>query len=174
MLQIGKIDIMVADTRSIADQDSVEIVNLPKWEACYVCRPEHPLLEKKELVLRDIFSFPIATPWLPKSVSAGLVELAGLTNSDLSSSNVGFIECQYFKVLIETIKACDAVGLGLEPIYRKAVKEGDLVCLPIRTTQITSQFGIISMKGYSLPPTVELFQQYIIKAAEESNLFRIV
>lgn len=167
MLQIGEIDIMVADTRSIADQDSVEIVNLPKWEACYVCRPEHLLLKKKEIVLRDIFSFPIATPWLPKPVSAELAELAGLTTSDSQKFSKGLIECQYFKVLIEAIKAYDAIGLGLMPIYREAVKKGDLVYLPIRTPQITSQFGIISMKGYSLPPAVEVFQQYVIKAAHE-------
>lgn len=167
MLQVGEIDIMVADTRSIANQDSVEIVNLPKLEACYVCRPEHPLLEKKEIVLRDIFSFPIATPWLPKPVLAGLAKLADLTTSDLQKFSKGLIECQYFKVLIEAIKAYDAIGLGLEPIYREAVKKGDIVYLPICTPQITSQFGMISLKGYNLPPTVEAFQQYVIKAAHE-------
>ena len=138
--------------------------------ACYACRPKHPLTGKKAVKLRDIFDFPIAIPWLPEAAVKALVELAGLPlKSTLKLSN-GIIECQYFKVLIETAKACDAIGLGLEPIFEDAVEKGDLVYPPIFTPQITSQFGIVSMKGYSLPPAVEAFQLYVIKAARESNL----
>ena len=168
MLQNDKIDIMLADTRTITDRDLFEIINLPKWEARYVCRPGHPLAGKNQIVLRDIFAFPIATPWIPESVWAALSKLGGLTDSELSSFPGGVIECQYYKVLCESIKVCDAVGIGLEPIFRDSVQNEKLVYLPIRTPQITTQFGLVTKKGYSLPPAAEVFRQFVIKAAHES------
>jgi len=170
MLLGGDIDIMIADIRTIEDQGVLDIVELPEFSARYACCPTHPLTGKKGVKLKDIFDFPIAIPWLPEAVIKALAELAGLPVKSTSKLSNGIIECQYFKVLIETIKASDAIGLGLEPIFQDAVNNGDLVYLPIFTPQITSQFGIVSMKGYSLPPAVEAFQQYVIKAARESNL----
>lgn len=107
-------------------------------------------------------------PLLPEAILKALVELAGLSPKFLEKSSQGTIECQYFKVLIETVKISDAIGLGLEQIFHGAVDRGNLVYLPIVTPEITSKFGIVSMKGYSLPPAVELFRQYVIKAARES------
>lgn len=166
----GRIDIMIADTREIAAGSEVDIIDLPGFTERYVCRHNHPLSRKKKLKIGDIFNYPIATPWLPEAVLKKLSELAGLPINDISELSHGTIECHYYKVLIETVKACDAIGLGLEPIFQDEVSRGNLVYLMISTPQIKSHFGIVTKAGYSLVPAVEVFQKYLIPAAQELSL----
>ncbi|HHD63345.1 MAG TPA: hypothetical protein ENK96_03045 [Desulfobulbaceae bacterium] len=44
-LSDGELDVFVCDTRFVTNIDLLDIIGLPRYTACFVCRPGHPLAE---------------------------------------------------------------------------------------------------------------------------------
>jgi len=60
------LDIFVADTRIIKDMSDLKVTQLPQQQGNFCCRSGHPLTEKKQLEMKDIFSYSLAVMWFPR------------------------------------------------------------------------------------------------------------
>lgn len=78
----------------------------------------------------------------------------------------GLVEALYH-LLTETIVRCDAVGIGINPIFQRGLKERDLHLLPLQNWELTTQYELVSLKRYSLSPAVQVFQEYVIDTCRE-------
>lgn len=165
-LMSGELDLVVCDTRYVTNPDDLMITDLPNYPACYVSRPAHPLSKNKRVTCKDIFNYPIATPNLPAPIIHSLSRLSGFKFTKMEDFPNGLIEAPYH-LLAETIIRCDAVGIGIQPVFHKGIQEGKLYLLPLQTPELTSQYGLISLKRYSLSPAALIFQKYIVDTAQE-------
>jgi DNA-binding transcriptional LysR family regulator len=53
-LSNGELEVLVCDTRFVTNPDELDIIALPHYTACFVCRPEHPLAGREKMNFRDI------------------------------------------------------------------------------------------------------------------------
>lgn len=162
----GELDVVIGDTRFIDDKEPYRLHPLPKQPACFVCRPEHPLLESRSVTFKDIFNYPIATPKLPKLVVEALAKLSGIDFKTMKDFPNGLIEAPYH-LLKEALYRCDAVAIGVKPIFSYQIDAGQLTLLPIADMTLQTSYEIISLNRYSLSPAVTVFQEYVEKICEQ-------
>jgi len=124
-LNSGELDILICDTRFVTNPDELNILDLPRHSACYVCRTSHPLAKQKKVTCKDIFDYPIATPKLPVPIVRAFGQLSELNFTTMDGFPNGLIEAPYH-LLAETIIRCDAVGIGIQPVFQKGMEEGNL------------------------------------------------
>ena len=96
MLQKRSVDVMLADTRVLDDRSGLDITTLPGYPICYVCRKSHPCLERDKLTMKDIFDYPVATPWIPEVIYETVAQQIGISKAELVRFKNGLIECSYF------------------------------------------------------------------------------
>ena len=165
-LSNGELDVLVCDTRFVTNPDELNIIALPRYTACFVCRLGHPLAGQEKVSFKDIFDYPVATPKLPRSMTQALARLSGLNFTTMDEFPKGLIEAPYH-LLTETIVRCDAVGIGINPIFQRGLEDGDLHLLPLQNPELTTQYELVSLKRYSLSPAVQVFQKYITDTCRE-------
>jgi DNA-binding transcriptional LysR family regulator len=165
-LSNGELDILVCDTRFVTNHEELDFIDLPQYTACFVCRPGHPLAGCEKVSFRDIFDYPIATPKLPRIITLALARLSGLNFRTMDEFPNGLVEAPYH-LLTETIMRCDAVGIGINPIFQRGLEDGDLQLLPLHNPELTTQYELVSLKRYSLSPAVQVLQKYVIETCRE-------
>ena len=162
LLQQRSVDVLLADIRVVEDKNGLDITTLPGYPICYVCRKSHPCLERDQLTLKDIFDYPIATPWIPEVIYETVAQRIGISKAEFVRFKNGLIECSYFKLLIDTVLNSDAVGCGLEPIFSREIREKNMVLLPITCPGLNSQYEIVTLENYTLSPAIQIFRQTIM------------
>ena len=166
MLRKREIDIFVADTRMIKDASELEIILLPQQQGYFCCRTGHPLTEKKQLVLKDIFSYPQAVMWFPKALLSSLARKAGLQLNDVTDLPCAVLQCDYLKVLFEIVAHSDAVGMITCSVLNNSIWQQHITLLPISLREGNTHYGLVSLSRYSQSPVVQMFQQYMIDTEE--------
>ncbi len=168
-LRMREIDIFVADTRTIMDTSGLEIITLPKQQAYFCCRPKHPLTRKKQLKMKNIFSYPLAVMWFPKAVLLSLARAANLQLNSFEDFPCSILQCDYLKVLFDIISNSDATGLITRPI-QNFPREEQLVLLPLTVPELNTHYGLASLSNYSQPPAVKIFQKYMVEVEEQNSM----
>ena len=166
-LRNREFDIFVADTRLVNNTPELEIIPLPKQQLYSCCRPDHPLTKKKQLVTKDIFSYQLAIPWVPKELLVFMAQKSGLQVNNVEDLPCAVLECDYLKVLFDIITGSDALGLVTNSIFDNSILQRQLVLLPISLPEFNTQYGLVSLSRYSLSPVVLKFQQYMIETEEQ-------
>lgn len=161
-LRKRELDIFVADTRNIKDTSGLKIIPLPKQQGYFCCRPEHPLTWKKQLKMKNIFSYPLAIMWFPKSVLLSLARATNLQFNSLVDLPCSVLQCDYLKVLFDIISNSDATGLITRPVLNFP-REQQLVLLPLTVPELNTHYGIVSLSNYSQPPVAKMFQKYMVE-----------
>ena len=160
------LDILVCDTRFLDNKDEYNITPLPMYTACFVCRCDHPLTKQEQVSFRDIFDYQIATPKLPQPIIKEFAKLSGLDFSTMDEFPKGLIEAPYH-LLTETITRCNAVGLGIKPVFQDGIESGILHLLPLQSTTLTTQYELVNLRRYTVSPAVQIFQKYVINTCRE-------
>ena len=164
-----EVDIFVADTRVIKDSSELEIILLQIQQGYFCCRTGHPLTEKKQLVLKDIFSHPLAVMWTPKVMLESWARKAGLQLNGVADLPCAILKCDYLKVLFDIVAGSDAVGLITRSILDNSILQQQLTLLPISLPELNTHYGLVSLSRYSQSPVVKIFQQYMIAADEQCS-----
>jgi len=151
----------------ITDTSELEIIQLPKHQGYFTCRTGHPLSVKKQLVLQDIFSYPLAAMWLPKILVRSLAREAGLPLHDVADLPCAVMQCDYLKVIFEVVAGSDTVGLITRSIIENNLLQDQLTLLPITIPELHTQYGMVTLSRYSRAPVVRMFQQLMIETEEQ-------
>ncbi|WP_294225784.1 LysR family transcriptional regulator [uncultured Shimia sp.] len=76
-LQNGEIDMFIGDLTHTPEADNVEIMMIAKRPVMFVARPGHPIHERGVVTLKEVFSYPFASPHLHKHWRATLIKALG-------------------------------------------------------------------------------------------------
>ncbi|MBL4903256.1 MAG: LysR family transcriptional regulator [Desulfocapsa sp.] len=164
-----ELDIFVADTRVIKNSSDLEIIQLPMRQAHFCCLTNHPLTEKKQLVLKDIFSYPLAVMWVPKTLWELWTSKAGLQSNDVTNLPCAILECDYLKVLLDIVAGSNAVGLVTNAILDNSHLQQQLALLPLSLPELNTHYGLVTLSRYSQSPVVQMFQDYMIEIEKECS-----
>ncbi|OEU47143.1 MAG: hypothetical protein BA866_09355 [Desulfobulbaceae bacterium S5133MH15] len=174
MLNTREVDVMVGDIRVLEDTKGLDITELPQHPICYVCRPGHPYAKRKKMILREIFDYPIATPWIPNVIYDLVASEVGLPVAELTAFKNGLIECSYFKLLIDVVLTSNAIGCGLVPIFADGIDRKKLVQLPVTCRAVNSEYSFVSLARYSISPAVKILRKTLIQTVQKSHSFNSV
>ncbi|MCK5069613.1 MAG: LysR family transcriptional regulator [Desulfocapsa sp.] len=161
-----ELDIFVADTRVISDTSDLDITPLPQQQGYFCCRHDHPLTQKEQLEMKDIFTYPLAVMWFPKVLLNALAKIAGLHINDITDLPCAVLQCDYLKVLFDIIGDSDATGLITRPLLNNNLQQ-QLALLPLTIPVLTTHYGLVTLSRYSQPPVVQIFHDYLVEAEEE-------
>lgn len=161
-----ELDIFVADTRIISDTSDLDITPLPQQQGYFCCRHDHPLTQKKQLEMKDIFTYPLAVMWFPKVLLNALAKIAGLQINDMTDLPCAVLQCDYLKVLFDIIGDSDAIGLITRSLLNNNLQQ-QLALLPLSIPELTTHYGMVTLSRYSQPPVVQIFHDYLVEAEEE-------
>ena len=163
MLNEREVDVIIGDIRVLEDTKGLDITDLPQYPICYVCRIGHPYAERREMDLKDIFDFPIATPWIPKVIYELVANEVGRPVAEITAFKNGLIECSYFKLLIDVVLTSNAIGCGLVPIFTDAIDRKKLVQLPVTYRGVKSEYSFVTLARYSISPAIKILRQTLFE-----------
>lgn len=161
------LDLFVADTRMIMQEEDLEIVDLDQRQTYFCCNKNHPLFDKKRVGVKEILEYPLATMWLPKSVLTMLRKISEINFSEITDFPCGVIKCDNFSILFKIISSTNAVGISCEEVINKSYYKDGIKTLPIVLPEFITHYGIVSLKGCTQPPAIEFLNQCIIASAEK-------
>ena len=77
------------------------------------------------------------------------------------------MQCDYLKVVFETVAGSDAIGLITRSILENSFLRDQLVLLPITLSELYTRYGLVTLSRYSRAPVVQMFQQHMIETEEQ-------
>ncbi|MFN9526503.1 MAG: LysR family transcriptional regulator [Pseudomonadaceae bacterium] len=144
------IELFVADIRELQDDAQLHIEPLRVHQGVLFCRPAHPLLQRRNLQLRDLLDFPLAGTQLPQVVERSLGQASGRAQP-LS------VQCDNFLVLKRLVADSDVLSMAPWDVIADEVDSGQLALLPLLPQGLHqhSAYGLVSRAGHSLSPAAQ-------------------
>ncbi|MDH4570605.1 LysR family transcriptional regulator [Pseudomonas sp. BN414] len=160
-----EIEFFVADTRHFeADPDyRVHKLKPQRWHFC--CRAGHPLTERDQVRVADIFQYPLATTFRPPNIRKVLVDYSG--RQDFAPN----VECEHGYALLNVVLNSNAIGIAgqgnLGPyLDAGALVQLDVVDLPEDLEECHTRYGIVSRVGYDLSAHARALVERVIECDE--------
>lgn len=164
-------DIGVADISDLATSGhpELDIEPLRPRAVQFCCRTGHPIFERTNIDIADIFDFPMAGFGWPTRANSFLP-------GDVSKAGTIDRENGYFtpRILANTLRSALAiVGKSDATTYVHAsyveadVRNGTLALIPVRLPWTTLNYGFIVKKGRTLSPAMQAFKQHVLEIEAE-------
>ena len=157
------IELFVADIRELQDAAQLRIEPLRVHQGVLFCRPAHPLLQRRNLHLRDLLDFPLADTQLPQVIERSLGQASGRAQT-LS------VECDNFLVLKRLVAGSDVLSMAPWDVIAEEVRSGQLCLLPMQAEGLHqhSAYGLVSRAGHSLSPAAQAMVTAIRQVDEQT------
>ncbi|WP_332776627.1 LysR family transcriptional regulator [Polaromonas sp.] len=154
------LDALVVEVRNIAPAPDLTIERLAEMRAGFVCRRGHPLLQVgRPVSFDDMLRYPLASTPLSTEVAHALVNRFGPRADPQQAVS---LRCDDITSLIETVKASDAVYLGILAAARAGIEAGQLVELATDPQLINGPlFAFVTLAGRTEAPAMGLFRQFV-------------
>ncbi|MES2361552.1 MAG: LysR family transcriptional regulator [Pseudomonadota bacterium] len=154
------LDALVIDVRRIAPAPDLAIEYLTELRAGFVCRSGHPLLQTGEPASFDaLLRYPLASIPLSTEVAHTLVTRFGPRADPQQAVS---LRCDDITSLIETVKASDAVYLGILAPARAGIAAGQLAELATEPPLASgARFAFVTLAGRTEAPSMGIFRQFV-------------
>lgn len=159
MLRDGEIQLFVADVEDIRDQPDLLIESLSGFNNIAVCRSGHPLAKDGRVTPRDLLTYPLVLPSLPRRGALWLKENApDDVPEDDYLSQVIHVTCDSSTLAYRIVQRTDNIALGSEFLFQESIASRTLVKLALRDFTPISQTrpGIVTLRNRTLPRSVEI------------------
>ena len=163
MLNKREVDVIVGDIRILEEVKGLDITELPQYPICYISRADHPYAKRKKMVFKEIFEYPVVTPWIPAVIYDLVANEVGLPVAEVSAFKNGLIECNYFKLLTDVVLTSNAIGCGPVPVFADAIDGKKLVQLPVTCPSINTEYSFVSLARYSISPAIKILKQTLLE-----------
>lgn len=163
-LQHGTLDFMIG--RILEKEDSTGLIyeELTEEPACAVVRPGHPLLERKDLTLKDIAERPWILP-SPGSILRHRFDMmfrrAGL------QPPVNVVDTTALLLVTALLQQTDALHVMPQEVAQYYASLNVMQILPIELPCKMDAFGIIRQQDHLLSPGADLLLKAVRAAAAE-------
>lgn len=155
------LDALVIDIRSMAPAPDLSIEHLGEMRAGFVCRRDHPLRARPAQAVRfdDLLRYPLASTPLSDEVAHILVRHFGPQADPQQAIS---LRCEDVTSLIETVKASDAIFLGVIAAARAEIAAGQLAELTTTPPLLTgARFAFVTLTGRTEAPSMGIFRQFV-------------
>ncbi len=163
-LQRGKLDFMIGRILETGDASGLLYEELTEEPACAVVRPGHPLLERKDLTLKDINGLPWILP-APGSILRHRFDMmfhrAGL------EPPVNVVDTTALLLVTALLRQTDSLHVMPREVAQYYASLNVLKVLPIELPCKMDAFGIIKLRDHLLSPAAELLLDAVRVAAKE-------
>ncbi|MEK1907426.1 MAG: LysR family transcriptional regulator [Pseudomonas sp.] len=161
----NEIELFVADIREFQDDPRLRVVALRSHPAVLFCHPQHPLLARAMLSVKDLLGYPLAGTQLPQEVANALQRLSD-GGTPLS------IECDNFMVLKALVSTSHVLSMSPWDVIAQDVADGRLAVLPLSDGALPqrSAYGLVSRAGHSLSPGAAELQRVILEQDRHSEI----
>ncbi|BAN50034.1 LysR family transcriptional regulator [Metapseudomonas resinovorans] len=154
------IELFVADIRELADDPLLDITPLRRHPGTLFCRPGHPLLARRRVLLSDLAGYALAGTQLPVEVAQAVGTLSGNRNP------LG-IECDNFMVLKALVAESDVISMAPWDVVAEDVRTGRLAVLEIpQGGETSSAYGVVSHAARSLSPAARVVRELLLEEDE--------
>jgi DNA-binding transcriptional LysR family regulator len=148
------IEFFVADTTDLPGNQSLHQRALRHEQGGFYVRAGHPLRDQKEVTLKQLWAYGVASVRLPAGVRAALAALLGMSaTTELSLA----LECDDVQVLKSVSMACDLVLAA--PHAAVAAELATHSLHPLSVTKLPplfSRMGVVTLRGRTPSPMAEL------------------
>ncbi len=139
MLRDRQVDALVVDARSLRPAPDLRIEQLSEMKGAFLCRPGHPLLQSKRIMIEQILRYPVASTPLSDELARILVERYGTQAHPDAMVRLTSDEISH---LAEVARASDAILLAIR------ASAPDLVELPVSPAlDASARFGLVTLVG---------------------------
>jgi DNA-binding transcriptional LysR family regulator len=156
-LRAEELEFFVADVRSIAPADDLEITSECRQQGGFFCRSGHPLLAGGPVQWTDLLTYGLACPTLPPPLEAQLRKLLRLGPGKRLPLAV---ECDNLTVLKESVMDSHVILMSSVAAAASELREGRMAALPIDLPpSLYVDVGSVRLRGRTLSPAALLAQQ---------------
>jgi DNA-binding transcriptional LysR family regulator len=149
-LRSGRTDMFVGNVAMAAAEKDLEIVSSFEHAGYFFCRPGHPILERRDPSLEEIFAYPFASAHLP-------ADIARRFETALKRPVAPAVECDSYPVLKNVVAASDAISLASRYAIIDELRSGKLVEVPSTAPAVVASFGVVRlMKRLASPAATAL------------------
>lgn len=169
MLADHQTDIVIAELDLLSQYPDLEMVPIGQHIAAFICRPGHPLIEKKQLTIEDIVKYPWSCTRLPKRFMDFMPTNLGRAGI-FDPKTMGFIPA----IEIETVSGISsllATNNALSPVplvmLGSEIRKGELCVLPFYKPWLVTNYGFITLKQRNKPAALKKLMDEVLKIEEE-------
>jgi DNA-binding transcriptional LysR family regulator len=138
------LDALILDVRSLQPSTDLKVEALQEMSGAFMCRPGHPLAQRRSVPFALLCEYPIASTPLSDEVARILVERFGPQAHPEQLIN---LRCEEISSLLDVARASDAVVLAIR------ASAPDLVELPVTPAlNAKARFGLVTMASRSNSP----------------------
>ena len=159
-LRQRNLDALVVDVRRVAPAPDLAIEQLSEMRAGFVCRAGHPLLESTEPASFDaLLRYPLASTPLSAEVAHTMVKQFGPSADPQEAVS---LRCDDIHSLLETVKASDAIYLGILGAARAGMQAGQLVELATAPALVAgARFAFVTLASRTESPAMAIFRRFV-------------
>jgi DNA-binding transcriptional LysR family regulator len=163
-LKNRELDLVVGRLLDRGDQSSFEYECVADEPVCAAVRPNHPLLQRHDLDLRDLADLP----WIVPPSGSELRHRFDLMFRDAGVASPGQIMEAVSNLLIaRLLEETDHLAVLPREVAEYYAARELVSILPIRLACTTDSYGIITRKGRLLSPSASLVHEAFAAAAAE-------
>lgn len=142
------LDALILDIRSLSPASDLRVEPLCEMPGAFMCRPGHPLAQRKSVSIEQVRAYPVASTPLSDEVARVLIERYGAQAHPEQLVN---LRCEELSSLLDVARTSDAIVLAIRAIAP------DLVALPLSPAlNATARFGWVTLKSRSESPLAKL------------------
>ena len=159
-LRTGALDLVVCDLTHTHDLSELEIQLLRKRRTSYWARPKHPIHEHPKTSLKEVFSYPFATGYLPSFWRKQIVQMLGGTQSAIAiAQRVPHIESDDFSLLASIASKSDLICGGVDEDFENYARLGLLK--EIKTQEVMTWNICMARRANTSFPMLDAFWSQI-------------
>jgi DNA-binding transcriptional LysR family regulator len=165
---LGELDVAICESSSAMEDDQLSVEALPRHQAMFYCRAEHPLAGQSDLTIEDVKRYPLAMTSLPQRLSflAGSHEFP--LRKDLpDGASTGEIRAETVLLACQIVLESDAISAALPRQIERDVALGKLVILPLEMPSLHTGYGIVRLARRTPSPAVVEFLK-LLREVESS------
>jgi DNA-binding transcriptional LysR family regulator len=152
-LRRRELDFIVASHPPAEEAGDLVAKPLALREACFLVRPGHPLLGRRDLAFADVAAFPVvSTGRFPAEITAIVVDSRKGEDAGRPFPDVA---CESHEMMRAIVRATDHVLLSGLAANVTALEAGELVALPFSDPRISAKFAVLRLQARTLPPIAE-------------------
>ncbi|MDF3833267.1 LysR family transcriptional regulator [Cupriavidus basilensis] len=155
------LDALVIEIRSVTPAPDLSLEVVAEMRVGFICRCGHPLLSvtAEGVAFDELLRFPLACTPLADEPARILVRHFGPRADPQQAVR---LRCEEIASLIETVRASDAIFLGIVAAARSGIESGELVELVTSPPLIASaRFALVTLVGRTESPSMQLFRRFV-------------
>jgi len=164
-----EIDIGISELGEAVKNEELRTEPLGEHIGVFLCRPGHPLFDRRSLTISDLLDFPWCCTRMPSRFTDHLPTDLGLAaeTDPLTGELVPAIEVDVISDVTAVIANSDALCPSALLMFREELDAGTVSVIPFHQPWMVTNYGFVSLKHRTFSPIVLAFMDTVRKVEQE-------